>query len=79
MPIITENDPNEAYEVVPMPVHPHGPRGGWWSVTCSGIPVRPFARDRKAIAERSATNPAYRLSLITKKLHERHARDGIRR
>jgi hypothetical protein len=33
MPIIPGCDPNEAYDVVPMAEHVHGPLGGWWTVT----------------------------------------------
>ena len=46
MPIIPDNDPNEAYDVIPMPIEPHGPTDGWWTVTCNGIPVHHFAAER---------------------------------
>jgi hypothetical protein len=68
MPIIPGQDPNEAYDVVPMAEHP---RGGWWTVFCNGIPVRHCAPDRRDLAERYATDPDYRLSLVTTKLHNR--------
>jgi hypothetical protein len=71
MPIIPGQDPNEAYDVIPMAEHPHGPRGGWWTATCNGIPVYHFAPERRDIAERYATDPDYRLSLIAAKLHDR--------
>jgi hypothetical protein len=38
MPIIPENDPNGAYDVIPMDEHPRGPRGGGWTVTCTAFP-----------------------------------------
>ena len=68
-----ENDPNEAYEVVPMKVEPHGPPAGWWTVTCNGIPVRHYGPEKKALADRYATDPEYRLSQITPKLWEKNA------
>jgi hypothetical protein len=71
MPIIPGHDPNEAYDVIPMEEHPRGPRGGWWTVTCNRIPVRHCAPDRRDLAERYATDPDYRLSLVTKFLHDR--------
>ena len=30
---MTDDDPNEAYEVVPMKQEPHGPPADWWTVT----------------------------------------------
>jgi hypothetical protein len=30
---VTDDDPNEAYEVVPIELGPHGPPKGWWTVT----------------------------------------------
>jgi hypothetical protein len=71
MPIISGQDPNEAYDVVPMEKDAHGPRGGWWAVTCNGIPVHHFAPERRDRAERYASDPEYRLSRVTRKLHER--------
>ncbi len=29
---MTDDDPNEAYEVVPIEAGPHGPPKGWWTV-----------------------------------------------
>ncbi len=62
MPIIPDNDPNEAYEVGHMPGVPHGLPPDWWTVFCNGIAVYHFAPDMRADAERYATDPAYRLS-----------------
>lgn len=53
------DDPNEAYDVVPMPEEPHGP-SGWWSVTRNGIPVRHFGWDKKDVALRYASDPELR-------------------
>jgi hypothetical protein len=65
-------DPNEAYEVVPMKVGPHGPPPGWWTVTRNGIPVMHFSPENKPAAERYATDPARRAEIRNrKKLHER--------
>jgi hypothetical protein len=71
MPIIPGQDPNEAYDVVPMKEDVHWPRGGWWTVTCNGISVYHFTPERREEAERYASDPQYRLSLVTRKLHER--------
>ncbi len=71
MPIDPDNDPNEAYEVHPEKQEPHGPPADWWMVTCNGIPVQHFFPHAKDKAERYCRDPAYRLSLVTKKLHER--------
>jgi hypothetical protein len=60
MPIIPGQAPNEAYDVLPME-HPPGPRGGWWTVTCDGIPVHHFAPERRNIADHYASDPDYRL------------------
>lgn len=69
---MTDDDPNEAYEVVPMKQEPHGPPADWWTVTKNGIPDRHFATSRKAEAERYATDPTYRAATRGKsKLHEK--------
>jgi hypothetical protein len=52
---MTDYDPNEAYEVVPIEPGPHGPPKGWWTVKRNGIPVRHFPGKEKA--ERYATDP----------------------
>ena len=51
---MTDDDPNEAYEVVPIGPGPHGLPKGWWTVKRNGLPVRHFpgkerARDRSRI------------------------------
>jgi hypothetical protein len=71
MPIIPGQDPNEAYDVIPMVEHPRGPRGGWWTETCNGIPVHHCVPTRGDLAERYATDPDYRLNLVPTKLHDR--------
>lgn len=71
MPIDPDNDPNEAYEIVPMKQEPHGPPTDWLSVTCNGIPVRHFSPKARDSAERYCRDPAYRLSLVTTYLHDR--------
>lgn len=60
MPMIDDPDPNEAYEVIPMPEVPHGPKG-WWTVTCNGIPVQHAST--RAVAERYATDPEHRAEI----------------
>jgi hypothetical protein len=69
MPIIPDNDPNEAYEVVPIKVEPHGPPADWWTVTCNGIPVRHFTPHARYAAERYCRDPEYRFSRETKYIH----------
>jgi hypothetical protein len=49
------DDPNEAYEVVPIEPGPHGPPVGWWTVKRNGLPVRHFPGKEKA--QRFATDP----------------------
>jgi hypothetical protein len=48
-----------------------GPPPDWWMVTSNGIPVYFFSPDKKSSAERYATDPKYRRSLITEKAHDR--------
>ena len=60
----------DRYEVVPMERGPHDPEG-WWTVTLNGTPVRHFPAEKRDLAERYATDPEYRASLVVKKLHER--------
>jgi hypothetical protein len=43
-----DDDPNEAYEVVPAEPGPHGPPHTWWTVKRKGIPVRYFPGKDKA-------------------------------
>lgn len=71
MPIIPDCDPSEAYEVVPMVPSRHGPPPTWWTVRCNGIPVYHFAPDRRAEAERYATDPGYRLARQTQFIHDK--------
>jgi hypothetical protein len=66
---MTDDDPNEAYEVVPIEPGPHGPPKGWWTVKRNGHPVRHFPGKEKA--QRYATDPAYRASLVTRKAWEK--------
>ena len=63
---IPGNDPNAACDV-PSTRWPKE----WWTVTCNGIPVWHCPTREKA--ERYATDPKYRASLITKKLWEKNA------
>ena len=71
MPIDPDNDPNEAYEVKNVPEEMRGPPPDWWMVTSNGIPGDISSPRSKDKANRYATDPAYRLSLITQKAHER--------
>jgi hypothetical protein len=66
---MTDDDPNEGYEGVPIEAGPHGPPEGWWTVRPNGMPVRHFPGKEKA--ERFATDPEYRASLVTAKVWKR--------
>ena len=52
---------NEAYEVVAAS-YP----AGWWTVTAHGIPIRHFGDKGKA--ERYASDPEYRASIVSRRL-----------
>jgi hypothetical protein len=66
---MTDDDPNEANEVMPIEPGPHGPPKGWWTVKRNGLPVRHFPGKEKA--ERYATDPEYRASLVPRKAWEK--------
>jgi hypothetical protein len=66
---VTDDDPNEAHEVVPIEPGPHVPPEGWWTVKRKGLPVRHFPGKEKA--ERYATDPEYRASLVPRKAWEK--------
>jgi hypothetical protein len=68
---MNDNDPNEAYEVVPIEPGPRGqgPPKGWWTVKRNGLPVRHFPGKEKA--QRCATDPEYRASLVSVKAREK--------
>jgi hypothetical protein len=59
------SDRNEAYDVVPSTTWPRA----WWTVTLNGIPV--WHCPTRQAAERYATNPAHRASLVAEKLWEK--------
>jgi hypothetical protein len=44
---MTGNDPNEAYEVVPLVLGPHRPPRTWWTVERDDLPVRHFPGKEK--------------------------------
>ena len=60
------NDPNDAYAVIPMPAKLRGPPTGWWTVTHNGVPLWYFPSDKRDLAERFATDPAYRFEFVSK-------------
>ena len=62
---MTDDDPNESYEVVPIEPGPHGPPEGWWTVKRNGLRVRHFPGKEKA--QRFATDREYRASLVVGK------------
>jgi hypothetical protein len=66
---MTDDDPNEGYEAVPIEAGPQGPPKGLWTVRRNGMPVRHFPGKEKA--ERFATDPEYRASLVTAKVWKR--------
>ena len=53
---MTGDDPNEAYEVVPIEPGPRRPPRTWWTVKRNGLPVRHFPGKEKA--ELYATDPS---------------------
>jgi hypothetical protein len=59
------DSPNEAYDVIPTRGWPEG----WWTITCNGIPV--WHAPTRAKADRYATDPEYRASLVPMKYAER--------
>jgi len=64
------DDPNEAYEVMPIEPGPYGPPSGWWTVKRrNGLPVRHFPGKEKA--QQFATDPEYRASLAAGKAWEK--------
>jgi hypothetical protein len=66
------NDPNDAYAVISTPAKLRGPPTDWWTVTHNGVPVWHYPPNRRDLAERFATDPAYRLERASKKnLHAR--------
>lgn len=68
---MNNDDPNEAYEVVPIDPAVQRP-GGWWAVKRNGMPVRFFPHKEKA--ERFASDQEYRASLVTVRLWKAHAK-----
>ena len=58
---VSDDDPNEAYEVVPIEPASRGPPNGWWTVKRNGLPVKHFPGREKA--QRYATDREYRASL----------------
>jgi hypothetical protein len=66
---MTNHDPNEAYEVVPVASGQHGTPEGWWTVKRNGIAVRHFPSKEKA--QRYATDPEYRASLVSAKVWQK--------
>ena len=60
------NDPNEAYAVIPTPAKLRGPPTDWWTVTHNGVPVWHFPAAKRDLAERFATDPAFRLEFVRK-------------
>jgi hypothetical protein len=61
-------DPNDAYAVIATPAELQGPPTDWWTVTSQGVPVWHFPPDRHDLAERFATDPAYRQHFANKKM-----------
>ena len=60
------NDPNDAYAVVPMRARLRGPPTDWWTVMHNGVPVWFFPANHRDVAERFATDPAFRLEFVSK-------------
>jgi hypothetical protein len=69
MPLDPNNDPNESYTIGHMPAKEHDLPPDWWTVFCNGVPVYHFAPDNRAGADRYATDPGLRLSLVRQYIH----------
>ena len=66
------DDPNEAYEVVPLdPIREEHDPHSWLACLCNGIVVRIAANRAPSI--RYADDREYRASLITRRLWEKDA------
>jgi hypothetical protein len=63
---MSDDDSREAYEVVPIEPGAHGRLKVGWTVKRNGIPVMHFPGKEKA--QRYATDPEYRASLLTGKV-----------
>jgi len=61
---------DQVYEVISTPDELRGPPRSWWTVTLNGEPVMHFAPDKRDLAERYATDPKYRASMIQAKQWE---------
>ncbi len=70
MPIDPDNDPNEAYDLLPAAPRMRMP-DGWLMATCNGIPVYHFGPTAHDAGRRYISDPAYRLSRERKYLHDR--------
>jgi hypothetical protein len=68
---ILNEDMNEVYEITHPPGAEHDIPADWWTVTCNGIPVHHFSPSNRRLAERYASDPEYRKSLVTTKLHDK--------
>ena len=69
----SDNDPNGAYTVIPMPANLRGTSdywAGWWTVTRNGVPVRHYPPKDYDLAERFAADPAYRAAAREPTTHE---------
>jgi hypothetical protein len=49
-------DPNEAYDIIPVPEDLRGPKG-WLTITYNGIPIRHYAPWARDLAERFVSHP----------------------
>ncbi len=58
-----DDDPNEAYDVVPVKPVPFGPPEGWFEVLRNGVSV--WTTPSEEAARRFATDPAYRAHCLT--------------
>jgi hypothetical protein len=59
--LVPDNNANETSEVVPAS-YP----AGWWTVTAHDMPIRHFGDKGKA--ERYASDPEYRASVVSRRL-----------
>ena len=44
---MSDDDPNQGYEVMLIELRPHGPPEDWWTVMRNGMPVKFFAARKR--------------------------------
>ena len=77
------DDPNEAYDVVPIKPGPHGPPKGWWTVKRNGLSTvlkHHFARQAAAALlkfAKATSDPQVAAALVEKAADLKDRLDGL--